>query len=461
MQKITLKKSSENVVQQKAKTQPDSNNISNRKESALQTKRQEIVNNSNQVKQLKDIQDHANNSFEKNIIQKKANNSGLPHQLKSGIENLSGISMDDVKVHYNSSKPAQLQAHAYAQGTNIHLGSGQEKHLPHEAWHVVQQKQGRVRPTLQLHGGINVNDNASLEKEADVMGGRALQFKSTQSSFQKSNSNAHKQNAIQFHSMNEMGFEGIDYAVMSLKAYSGWKETIQAKKNITGTIHADNRVIVTQFNNSAEVAQMIKLSQKVKGGLLIAEGVLTAAAGTAGIFLSHGVGIVPGIIAIGIGISKITRGVISIKSGEKPGPKATVVLDALRAFEGVAALVGGILTGHPAAIVYGIAKSLRSLLTAITDYMGEDTSHPLVKKALKGISATLHVIETFAGMFGGIGALGKIGGSSTADSIIHGSSGVAALGVSLSKGYRAADQFERVEDGHQDPASTPILAQSH
>ncbi|MEL6537016.1 MAG: DUF4157 domain-containing protein [Bacteroidota bacterium] len=76
------------------------------------------------------------------------NSSGLPPQLKAGIESMSGLSMDDVTVHYNSDKPAQLQAHAYAQGTDIHLASGQEKHLPHEAWHVVQQKQGRVSATV-------------------------------------------------------------------------------------------------------------------------------------------------------------------------------------------------------------------------------------------------------------------------------------------------------------------------
>ena len=45
----------------------------------------------------------------------KANNTGLPDNLKQGIENLSGMSMDNVKVHYNSSKPAQLNALAYAQ----------------------------------------------------------------------------------------------------------------------------------------------------------------------------------------------------------------------------------------------------------------------------------------------------------------------------------------------------------
>lgn len=108
-------------------------------------------------------------------IQRQTNNTGLPNQLKSGVENLSGLSMDDVKVHFNSSKPAQLQAHAYAQGTDIHIGPGQEKHLPHEAWHVVQQKQGRVKPTVQMKGKVPVNNDAGLEKEADVMGAKAMQ----------------------------------------------------------------------------------------------------------------------------------------------------------------------------------------------------------------------------------------------------------------------------------------------
>ncbi|TDP11941.1 uncharacterized protein DUF4157 [Roseateles asaccharophilus] len=80
--------------------------------------------------------------------------------------------MDNVRVHYNSSKPAQLNAHAYAQGTEIHVAPGQERHLPHEAWHVTQQAQGRVTPTAQL-AGVVINDNSALEREADVMGARA------------------------------------------------------------------------------------------------------------------------------------------------------------------------------------------------------------------------------------------------------------------------------------------------
>ncbi|WP_225860230.1 MULTISPECIES: DUF4157 domain-containing protein [Chitinophaga] len=111
-------------------------------------------------------------------VQQKANRTGLPDQLKQGVEQLSGYSMDDVKVHYNSDKPAAMQAHAYAQGSDIHVAPGQERHIPHEAWHVVQQKQGRVVPTMQLKGKVNVNDDTGLEQEADIMGDKAMQLKS-------------------------------------------------------------------------------------------------------------------------------------------------------------------------------------------------------------------------------------------------------------------------------------------
>ncbi len=103
----------------------------------------------------------------------KPNNTGLPDNLKTGIESLSGMSMDSVRVHYNSSQPAQLNALAYAQGTDIHVAPGQEQHLPHEAWHVVQQAQGRVQPTMQMAEGTPINDDRGLEQEADVMGAKA------------------------------------------------------------------------------------------------------------------------------------------------------------------------------------------------------------------------------------------------------------------------------------------------
>ena len=105
----------------------------------------------------------------------RENHTGLPNHLKEGIEALSGLSLEDVRVHYNSPLPAQVQAFAYTRGTEIHMGSGQEQYLPHEAWHVVQQKQGRVKPTMQAKG-LAINDDEVLEREADTMGRRAMGF---------------------------------------------------------------------------------------------------------------------------------------------------------------------------------------------------------------------------------------------------------------------------------------------
>lgn len=100
--------------------------------------------------------------------------NALPEGLKTGVEALSGVSMDGVKVHYNSSKPANVGALAYAQGEEIHVAAGQEEHLPHEAWHVVQQKQGRVKPTRH-EGTTAINDTPGLEQEATQMGAKALE----------------------------------------------------------------------------------------------------------------------------------------------------------------------------------------------------------------------------------------------------------------------------------------------
>lgn len=155
------------VVSQKRDSESAFQFFDNRPEAIAQRKLKEIANDSSQVKQLGTVQEMADTGS-------KENNTGLPDNLKSGIENLSGYSMDGVKVHYNSDKPTQLQAHAYTQGTNIYVASGQEKHLPHEAWHVVQQKQGRVNPTMQMKG-VEINDNQGLEREADVMGAKAEQ----------------------------------------------------------------------------------------------------------------------------------------------------------------------------------------------------------------------------------------------------------------------------------------------
>jgi len=102
-----------------------------------------------------------------------SNPSGLPAPLRAGIEALSGEDLSDVQVRIHSDQPARLDALAFARGNEIHLAPGQERQLPHEAWHVVQQRQGRVRATGQTAGEA-INDDPALEAEADRMGTTAL-----------------------------------------------------------------------------------------------------------------------------------------------------------------------------------------------------------------------------------------------------------------------------------------------
>lgn len=100
---------------------------------------------------------------------------GLPLGLRAGIERLSGLSMDDVRVHYNSEQPREVGADAFAARSDIHVAPGAEQHLAHEAWHVVQQKQGRV-PAQGRIAGAPVNTDPALEHEADRFGQRAQQI---------------------------------------------------------------------------------------------------------------------------------------------------------------------------------------------------------------------------------------------------------------------------------------------
>ena len=102
-----------------------------------------------------------------------ATHQRLPAALQTGLERLSGLDLSGIRVHHNSSQPTQLDASAYTRGQDIHVASGQDKHLPHEGWHAVQQLQGRVRPTAQTKG-VSINDDSALEREADVMGAKAL-----------------------------------------------------------------------------------------------------------------------------------------------------------------------------------------------------------------------------------------------------------------------------------------------
>lgn len=104
----------------------------------------------------------------KNIISRKSipNLTGIPDSMKEKAEMKSGLSLDNVRVHRNSDSPGQAGALAYTRGTDIFLGSGNERHLGHELGHVVQQMQGRVTANGSVNG-MPLNDDSKLEQEAD------------------------------------------------------------------------------------------------------------------------------------------------------------------------------------------------------------------------------------------------------------------------------------------------------
>lgn len=117
---------------------------------------------------------HSDSSTEPSRKREADDRLGIPRTLKAGLEALSGLELSNVRVHRESPEPSQLNAFAFARGRDIYLGPGQESHLPHEAWHVVQQMQGRVRKEDFRLGDIAINSDSFLESEADRMGQRAL-----------------------------------------------------------------------------------------------------------------------------------------------------------------------------------------------------------------------------------------------------------------------------------------------
>nr|WP_305067210.1 DUF4157 domain-containing protein [Mangrovivirga halotolerans] len=112
------------------------------------------------------------------------NNSSLPGDVKHKMENSFGTDFSNVNVHKDSPEATTMGAKAFAQGNDIHFAPGQynpdtksgQKLIGHELTHVVQQRQGRVKATTQAKGA-HINDDPALEKEADEMGEKAVQFK--------------------------------------------------------------------------------------------------------------------------------------------------------------------------------------------------------------------------------------------------------------------------------------------
>lgn len=103
----------------------------------------------------------------------------IPDAVRGPMEQALGADFSSVRVHEGSTAP-RLGAVAFTQGESLHFAPGryrpassEGRHLiGHELAHVVQQRAGRVRSTGSVRG-VALNDDASLEAEADRMGARA------------------------------------------------------------------------------------------------------------------------------------------------------------------------------------------------------------------------------------------------------------------------------------------------
>jgi hypothetical protein len=103
----------------------------------------------------------------------------LPEQVRRAMERSFHADFGAVRIHEDP-HVAALGAEAYTRGADIAFAPGRYQPesaaglelLGHELAHVVQQAQGRVRPTLQARG-LPINDDEGLEREADALGARA------------------------------------------------------------------------------------------------------------------------------------------------------------------------------------------------------------------------------------------------------------------------------------------------
>ena len=163
----------------------------------------------------------------------------LPAALRAEMERAFGTDFSDVRVHQGG-EANELDALAYARGDDLYFSPGAyepnsakgRELLGHELAHVVQQREGRVPVTARAHG-IAVNEDASLEAEADGLGVRAArgeQLARVPGAAHASAPAVAASTAAQFH-----GFETLEAAIENLGAAS--------KKHILAAKHAWHLVV--------------------------------------------------------------------------------------------------------------------------------------------------------------------------------------------------------------------------
>jgi Domain of unknown function (DUF4157) len=127
----------------------------------------------------------------------------MPAAVQAKMEQAFGADFSAVRVHQGS-QAESLGARAFTQGTDVHFQPGLyqpdsrqgQELLGHELAHVVQQSQGRVQATVQARG-VAINDQDSLEREADTMGAAAARGERVSGAGPASPATSGQENSIQ------------------------------------------------------------------------------------------------------------------------------------------------------------------------------------------------------------------------------------------------------------------------
>lgn len=140
-------------------------------------------------KSLKASSSNASGNSDTKSNTTNASSNALPDPVRTDMEQAFNTDFSDVNIETNSKKADDLGALAYTQGNTITFGPNQynpttqqgRELLGHELTHVVQQREGKVVPTIQQKGAY-INDDSALEREADEKGKRAAQTKAQDAS---------------------------------------------------------------------------------------------------------------------------------------------------------------------------------------------------------------------------------------------------------------------------------------
>jgi hypothetical protein len=118
---------------------------------------------------------------------KQPSETNLPDPVMEKMESSFAEDFSDVNIQENSTKAEDLGAKAFTQGKEVHFAPGEfqpnsqegQELIGHELTHVVQQKEGKVQDG-EVHGKDIVNQDVSLEKEANEAGKLASEGKTVE-----------------------------------------------------------------------------------------------------------------------------------------------------------------------------------------------------------------------------------------------------------------------------------------